>query len=239
MKPVFKFVSKLFGNSDNYDISRNTDDEGIQSNTIQKQSDHYEGEEWHRYYLNVPYKEREKAKEEGAKWHPLRKQWYTEGYFVDNDDFARWLDYEPSYTKFSPDFNIVKSHRSCWNCYKSTPVYGVMCDEYEYYGDPGDPIQVGSKEIYFSQWYKDDEPAFFPLSHLSNETLNQLSLINHPVIEKCISIAKRKNSQQYCIHCSAKQGNFYLFEEFDSPFRINNAANIDFYKIDDIPLKAF
>ncbi|KAA6447006.1 DUF5710 domain-containing protein [Bacillus swezeyi] len=233
---MFNFVTKLLRKSNNNDSSFEIDEnDPIQSSTIQETIAN--GKEWERYYLNVPYKEKEIAKEQGAKWHPIRKQWYTQGFFTDNDDFARWLDFDPPYTLFSPCFSIAKAHRSCWKCHKPTPVYAVMCDEYEYYGDPGDPIQVGSKEIYFSPWYKDNETMFFSLFQLSNETLDELSLFNHPVIEKSISIAKRKNSQQYCIHCQAKQGNFYLFDEIDSPFSVYSQTNIQLYQFD-IPLKA-
>ncbi|MGG3575430.1 DUF5710 domain-containing protein [Bacillus gobiensis] len=70
-------------------------------------------QEWKRYYQNVPYAEKEKAKQEGAKWHPIRKQWYTHGYFVDSDDFAEWLDFEEEYTLFAaPHFYIASMVQS-------------------------------------------------------------------------------------------------------------------------------
>lgn len=36
----------------------------------------------HKYYLNVPYADKEKAKSFGSKWDPKKKKWYYEG----NDD---------------------------------------------------------------------------------------------------------------------------------------------------------
>jgi hypothetical protein len=42
-------------------------------------------------FLNVPYAEKDQARELGARWNPTRKRWYVpDG--VAPEPFARWLD---------------------------------------------------------------------------------------------------------------------------------------------------
>jgi len=42
-------------------------------------------------FLNVPYAEKDQARELGARWNPARKRWYVpDG--VALEPFARWLD---------------------------------------------------------------------------------------------------------------------------------------------------
>jgi hypothetical protein len=42
-------------------------------------------------FLNVPYAEKDQARELGARWNPTRKRWYVpDG--VATEPFARWLD---------------------------------------------------------------------------------------------------------------------------------------------------
>ena len=42
-------------------------------------------------FLNVPYAEKDQARELGARWNPTRKRWYVpDG--VALEPFARWLD---------------------------------------------------------------------------------------------------------------------------------------------------
>ena len=38
-----------------------------------------------KYYLNIPYSEKETGKKYGAKWDPKKKKWYYEGVKTDNN----------------------------------------------------------------------------------------------------------------------------------------------------------
>ncbi|RDY67651.1 hypothetical protein DXT76_19175 [Halobacillus trueperi] len=191
-----------------------------------------------RYYLNVPYKEKEAAKNLGAKWHPGRRRWYIEE-IVDNEDFNKWLNYEEEYSLFAMRFYLAASVRCCWKCKNNSRILGVLYDSYEHLYP--DLYVIGSKEIDVNTWYKEYEPFFSPLSELTDETLQALESVNHPMAKECVTLAKKKNAQQYCEHCNAKQGNYHLFEEIDSPFSFmdpNLLSDIRLYKVN-FPVKSY
>jgi exodeoxyribonuclease VII large subunit len=43
------------------------------------------------HYLDVPFSEKELAKQQGARWDPLRKKWYVPAHIEDFSPFSRWL----------------------------------------------------------------------------------------------------------------------------------------------------
>ncbi|MDO6658108.1 DUF5710 domain-containing protein [Anaerobacillus sp. 1_MG-2023] len=186
-----------------------------------------------RYYLNVPYKEKEVAKSYGARWHRERRRWYIEGEIVDNEEFCKWLNYEEDYSLFATRFYLAESVRRCWKCKKNNRVLGMLYDNYQ--NLMPDSYIIDSKEIEVNVWHDEYEPFFSPLSALTDETVQVLESINHPIAQECVNLAKKKNAQQYCEHCNSKQGNFYLFEEIDSPFSFMDLKllnNISLYKVE-------
>jgi hypothetical protein len=186
-----------------------------------------------KFYLKVPFAEKEAAKKYGAKWHQGRKQWYLQGNLIANGDFAKWLDFDEEYNVFAMHFYLAQSSRSCWNCKKNTPVWAILYDNYECIYSIKE-VKVGSKEILVPEWGKVYEPFFTSLSDLDQETIKDFLSISHPVVEECMAIAQRENAQQYCAYCNKKQGNFYLFGEVDFPFSFINPRvldNIKLYKI--------
>ncbi|MFA6698849.1 MAG: exodeoxyribonuclease VII large subunit [Thiomicrospira sp.] len=49
------------------------------------------------HYLNVPFSEKELAKQQGARWDPLRRKWYVPPQIDDLKPFSRWLNHnEPT-----------------------------------------------------------------------------------------------------------------------------------------------
>ncbi len=49
-------------------------------------------------YLNVPFSEKELAKQQGARWDPLHKKWYIPPHVDDLTPFSRWLNHKESIT---------------------------------------------------------------------------------------------------------------------------------------------
>ena len=47
-----------------------------------------------RYYLKIPFSEKEVGKKYGAKWDPIKKKWYYEGLNTDNN-FEKLIDLFP------------------------------------------------------------------------------------------------------------------------------------------------
>lgn len=189
-----------------------------------------------RYYLNVPYHEKEIAKKEGARWHPHRKQWYT-NYFGDDNQFAKWLDYEMEYTMYANEFYLASSYRNCWRCKTDTPVYALYFNKFEYADGP-DEIEIGNIEVFLAEWRLESGATFFQPSGIHSDTIHVLEKNDHPMIKKLVSINKQKG-KQVCQNCGAKQGNNYLFAEVDSPFVMFNndkLKKIKLYMIN-VPMK--
>lgn len=190
-----------------------------------------------RHYLQVPYNEKELAKDHGAKWNSKRKQWYMPGYFVDSNDLAKWFSFEEDFILFAEIFYLAKSKQLCWKCHRKTFIYAVLFYNYEYNSNPGDYIEIAGREVDIGAWYYDSDPFFCNLSELNNESINKLTKIKDSIIEPFVSIARRQNGQQYCDHCKAKQGNYYLFDEVDSPFAFIDPELL--YKVDLYKLNVF
>ncbi|MEI3614229.1 DUF5710 domain-containing protein [Pseudogracilibacillus sp. SO30301A] len=191
-------------------------------------------EQKERHYLNVPFNEKELVKSYGARWNPVRKQWYTVDYLLDCPDFARWLKYDTDYSLFANCVYLAESYRQCWKCKSPTKVYAALFNEYEYLSDSSDYIELGGKEVFVNGWIYEKEPFFINLRYLHHEVVYKLGLFNDNIINKFISVAKRIEGQQYCEHCLAKQGNYYLFDEVDSPFTFINPEilkNVNLHKV--------
>ncbi|MDM6882154.1 DUF5710 domain-containing protein, partial [Escherichia coli] len=80
-----------------------------------------------RFYLNVPFEEKELAKQKGAQWDQEQRKWFVpQGknpiYFI---QWVKELN-EHDYNIFSQRFYIAESYQSCWRCKKITPVFGVF-----------------------------------------------------------------------------------------------------------------
>ncbi len=80
-----------------------------------------------RFYLNVPFEEKDLAKQKGAQWDQEQRKWFVpQGknpiYFI------RWIKElnEHDYNVFSQRFYIAESYQSCWRCKKTTPVFGIF-----------------------------------------------------------------------------------------------------------------
>lgn len=47
-----------------------------------------------KYYLNVPYKDKEEAKTFGCIWDPIRKQWYVHESNENLKNTIKWLSFD-------------------------------------------------------------------------------------------------------------------------------------------------
>lgn len=94
-----------------------------------------------RIYLDVPFEEKDQAREQGARWDKQAKRWYI---FTDQDKsgFARWLSQSsPSPSEQgnrapngldrwvnvrADSFYLASTHHTCFRCQLRTPIYGFV-----------------------------------------------------------------------------------------------------------------
>lgn len=187
---------------------------------------------WHeRVYLNVPYVQKEEAKELGARWDPEVKKWYYEGDIVNIIKFAKWLfPDDPNCEEVQIVFNtiyIVESTRKCYRCQKATKVIGLGV---------GPHLQVWRDTV--------DGKWIYEMSDVSNME-EQQEIQSHdnislawvdderkipPLILKYLkenynvgmgrSKIAGRNFANHCQHCGTIQGNNYLFAESESPLSV-------------------
>jgi hypothetical protein len=73
--------------------------------------------------LDVPYHEKDLAKQLGACWDAQRKVWYV----IDCDDlapFEKWLPRSLHINHRCDSYVLIEARRDCWKCGRSTRVFG-------------------------------------------------------------------------------------------------------------------
>lgn len=174
--------------------------------------------------LNVPFHEKDEAKKLGARWDNAKKVWYVpDG--IDVDPFQKWLPAELYPNIHAAAYFIAESQRACWKCSRSSRVFAfLICDGLIFHNREGYAAWLKSPET--SQWNKDDtQIAIYYITHLAKTAQAQIkSLTRHyyPDFSQTIGSSYWMN---HCEWCEAKQGDFELFEEFDTPFFPVDARN--------------
>ncbi|KTD34695.1 DNA primase TraC [Legionella moravica] len=191
-----------------------------------------------KFYINVPYSEKDLAKELGAKWDPIKKSWYVP-HGLNQSNFEKWT---PQNNAKNADANIrsvgffiVESLESCWKCKQGTPVFAFLLPENHQtkeYEDEDD--EENDNMIWIDRNYK--------------SIVSFASFMN----EKCIEIIHRftscyyfdfskQSSESYymnhCKNCNSKLGDFFMHSEPDGaflPMSSETAKGIKLYWYNDV-----
>jgi len=95
-------------------------------------------------FLNVPYAEKDQARELGARWNPTRKRWYVpDG--VALEPFARWLDKDGGAAS-GPTGSASKDARA------AKPVTGSRYVEMDHACNPFEPCERCAPVLAQSGW---------------------------------------------------------------------------------------
>lgn len=178
--------------------------------------------------LNVPYSEKDYAKELGANWNPSLKKWYVNSR-SDYPKFLRWILGNLSETCILCDYlYIVEGIRRCYKCHHETKVIGFGIENYYQVLDPEvydtkAPIYYESGTIHIASELTGLPNKFY---NFLKEKFNYKQ--GYSATLKAICYAN------HCTYCDALQGNYFLFDEVDSPFWIDSpdsAAKLNLYRI--------
>lgn len=165
-------------------------------------------------YLNVPYAEKDEAKKFGAKWNPKLKKWYIQIYLDEPEkylDFSKWLLKDNDENIIATQYiYIIEGQQSCWKCKHPTRVIGLgVSDIIQIYGEVDEPhIEFDEDELHLA-WVDHENDIPPKLLQYLKSTYSVKTSYSKTLGEKCFA--------NHCDCCGALQGNWFLFDEPDSP----------------------
>lgn len=171
-------------------------------------------------YLTVPFEQKELAKQLGAKWDPKEKKWYVES----QNDYVKFKEWVDGCIIVKDNFLIVEGQQTCWKCRENTKVYavGVLSDNIIDLDRP--TVSVQKDTGYDLQlWALNDEIPKKIKEELSTKFGCKF---------KYSYTERRSYFANVCSHCDSLQGNFFLYNEPDSPFGYMNDSELTLYKYD-------
>lgn len=166
--------------------------------------------------LNVDYAEKDEARALGAKWNPELKRWYVD----DKNNypkFKKWILKEKDSAVVVFDyFYIIEGKHNCFKCGKETKVIGFGLENYiQIYNDEESISQSGFER------FSGEINIASSIEPLSPELLAYLK----EKYNYYLGYSKTTKSDYYanhCNYCNVLQGDFYLFNEIDSPFSVDS-----------------
>ncbi len=176
--------------------------------------------------LEVPYRQRELARQLGARWDAQRRVWYVVG-GKDLTRFKDWLPRAPYVNHRSASYVLLESQRICWQCRQATRVFGFAL--------PGghealEALAEDSREGVDSRasdepeagvrWVTQRDAAVLCyITHLSASALSRMEWLT-PRYRKDFSAATRSRYyMNHCEACDSKLGDFDTIDEYDAPLR--------------------
>ena len=171
-----------------------------------------------RLFLNVPYEDKNIVKALGARWNPKIKKWYITGGNENYELFAKWILGNRDEAIIANEYlHIIETVRECWKCHKQTRVIGLGVGEcVRIYRDFDDSIEYEVYEDYI-------EPgAEVHLAWTENEKNIPPKLLRYLKEHYSVRIGYSKfcggfTFANHCDHCGMLQGNWFMFNEPDSP----------------------
>lgn len=167
--------------------------------------------------LQVPFTEKDAARQLGARWDPRQKVWYVpDG--VDPAPLRQWVPVAEQPNIRSASYYLATTSRQCWRCRAQTGVCAIMLPaghETLYVGDdPADDC-----------WEVSDEPTL--LSYLGDLTSAVSTHLRALAPHYRVDYSHTTQSfywMNHCQHCAAKLGDFDTNNEFGVAFGPANAT---------------
>lgn len=168
-------------------------------------------------YLNVSYGEKDEAKSLGAKWNAQVKKWYTDTEREKYVRFSKWILKDTDDAMIATEYiHIIEGEQKCWKCGQLTKVVGLGIGEFVHiYGEADAPeyelvedyVDLG-EELHLA-WVENEDDIPLKLLRYLQENYSVKTGYSKTIGGKCFA--------NHCDCCGALQGNWFLFDEPDSP----------------------
>lgn len=168
-------------------------------------------------YLNVPYKEKDEVKSLGAKWNPKVKKWYIDIHPEEYTKFSKWILRDTNDAIIATEYiYVIEGKQNCWKCGNLTKIIGLGIGEfihiYREIDDPQDELvedYVDFGEVLHLAWVSNEDDIPPKLLRYLKENYSIKTGYSKTIGGKCFA--------NHCDCCGALQGNWFLFDEPDSP----------------------
>ncbi len=170
--------------------------------------------------INVPYSEKDLAKEKGAFWDKDNKTWFVPDY-KDINLFSQWIDTDKVSIIAKAPFWIGVTQKTCWKCGSMIDVIAFASNKfwiYEY-SDDDEALQ---------EWYLQDYFSFFYMPGYIEKEILDIVCSRFPTFK--LGFSKTVNGKywaNHCEHCNALQGDFFMHDEPGGEF---SPIDMDGYK---------
>lgn len=160
--------------------------------------------------LNVPYEEKDEAKALGARWLPEYKKWAV----MSRNDYSKFKKWFKGDIIYCDHIYLATGTMECFRCKNNTTVVGIGVDEYMYFQDDfscyhREAIHIGSYiEKVFPKELDNYVKNRFKLYYDYSKFMHQSYTANH------------------CCNCGVLQGDFFVFNEVDSPFVLTTPESV-------------
>lgn len=162
--------------------------------------------------LVVPFAEKDKAKQLGARWDSERKLWYVpDGVSV--SAFEQWLSSKSSFHVRSNSYFIAQTTKLCWKCSKHTTVFGFIL--------PAGHEMLGPNDEDDGQdmWHQYNEPAITSyITDLLPTVMVRIKLFSQHYRIDFSKTIQSSYWMNHCEHCGMKQGDFEMYCEPQGAF---------------------
>lgn len=181
--------------------------------------------------IDVPFAEKDEAKSLGAKWNPNLKKWYVEER-ENYHKFEKWiLGNKENVSILCDYFYIVEGTHLCFKCNKPTKVIGFgVKNFFEVY----DSNEYDNEDNFC--YYEDNIHIASHIEPLSKALLDKLKE-KYNYYESYSKTINASYLANHCSNCKVIQGDFFLFEEVDTPFFVDSIEKAKALKLYKVPLE--
>ncbi|MGF0040278.1 DUF5710 domain-containing protein [Peptoniphilaceae bacterium SGI.131] len=175
-------------------------------------------------FLNVPYNEKDDVKYLGAKWNPDIKKWYVEEK-EDYHKFLKWIMAQGNMVIIDSIY-VVEGLHKCFKCGNYTRVIGFGIDNHFSTNSSPEDYDI----------YQEDIHIVGSINPIPKKLLTFLQK-KYNYKERYSYTTNTNNISNCCDHCDILQGDFFIYNEVDSPFFIHSKDEVEKLIIYKIKLK--
>jgi hypothetical protein len=159
--------------------------------------------------LNVPFHEKDDAKRLGARWDAVRKTWFLPD-CTETAPFTKWLPQQSDINLRCTSYFIAQSVRTCWHCDRDSHVFSFLLPS-------GHQTRQESDES--AHWEPQEaEAIIYYITQIPESVQMRMRSVTVHYRNDFSKTTQSFYWMNHCEHCGMKQGDFELFEEFDTPF---------------------